>query len=99
MDHGELVHHTKVAAREGGWDANRNMKKSMSRGWCKVCSETAKKAGSMTHKSAKMPDGTWVPKSLYVCKVCKVNLCRGCKDLWDHEHNRPMQEQCAPCDA
>ena len=99
VDHGELVHHTKVAAREGGWDANRNMKKSMSRGWCKVCSETAKKAGSMTHKSAKMPDGTWVPKSFYVCKVCKVNLCCGCKDLWDHEHNRPMQEQCAPCDA
>ena len=75
------------------------MKKSMSRGWCKVCMEVAKKDGKVTTGTPKMPDGKWVPKVRYVCKVCKVHLCHGCKDAWDHQHNRPKQEQCAPCAA
>jgi hypothetical protein len=99
VDHGELEHHTKVAARQGGWDANRHMVKSMPRGWCVACMAVAKKDGKVTSGEPKMPDGKWVPKPVWVCKVCKVNLCQGCKDSWDHGRNRPKQEQCAPCAA
>ena len=99
VDHGELVHHSKVAAREGGWDKNNHMVKSMSRGWCVACMAVAKKDGKVTMGKPMMPDGKWVPKPVWVCKVCKVNLCQACKGSWDHQRNRPMQEQCAPCAA
>jgi hypothetical protein len=97
VDHGDLVHHSKVVA-PGGWDENRHANTFMTRDRCRVCSHIA----STTSKQGKsgrlkMPDGKDVPKPVWVCKTCKVNRCLACKERWDHRRNRPVQEQCGPC--
>ena len=74
------------------WDESRHPESYMGRSTCKVCYARSEVTGSMAAgglAGRRMPDGAPVPRVYRACSGCKVNLCPGCFDSWDHVHNRP----------
>jgi hypothetical protein len=95
QDHGDLVHCSTVVAL-GGW-VNGHAKEYMKRDRCAHCMTLSKAAGTAGASRPKL-NGKDVPKPVTVCKVCKVNLCVGCKDLWPKHRVRGDAEECEQCD-
>lgn len=92
-DHGELARSHMVISH---YDSHCNEVYMKKQGWCAECMAVASEAGTMTHERALMPDGSWVKKPMWACKVCKAYLCKGCKDAWHTRLLLLAREGCSP---
>ena len=81
------VHHRHHINNIKVWDSNRN-KKIMARGRCVVCLAAARRARSGDY----LPNGSRIPHRSCGCNLCKVNLCEGCFDKWDHGRRQVPEE-------
>ena len=52
-------------------------------GRCDLCSDEGMRQGAT--RRGRWPDGSEVPKTAYGCSVCKVYICKACKEngTWD----------------
>jgi precorrin-6x reductase len=95
QDHAELVHCSTVVA-PNGW-VNGHKKEFMKRDRCAHCMTLAKAAGTAGASRPKL-NGKDVPKPVMVCKVCKVNLCNKCKELWAPHGRQGDAAECDDCE-
>ena len=63
-----------------GWLGGGGAAKDGGRGRCQLCSIRALRLGKTIRKHSR--------RSYFACKCCRVILCRGCWDLWDHYNER-----------
>ena len=76
------------------WDDNHHPETYMGKSQCRVCYTKSVRVRSMAaggRAGRRMPDGSPIPQVRTACAGCKVNMCEGWFDAWDHHACQPKR--------